>query len=59
MILTNLKKRVYTSLALFVLIFLIVKYDTILLYLLILSGVFSSIEFLTILKKYIKINFIY
>ena len=57
MILTNLKKRVYTSLALFVLIFLIVKYDSILLYFLILSGVFSSIEFLTILKKIYKNKF--
>ena len=57
MITNNLKKRIYTSFLLFFIAFLIIKYDTILLYVLIIAGVYSIIEFLSISKKIFKKNY--
>jgi phosphatidate cytidylyltransferase len=56
----NLKKRIFTSLGLFFLILLIITYDFILVYSLIVIGVLCIIEFSNILQKIIKnkINFL-
>ena len=51
MISLNLKKRVNTSFLLFLLIFLILNYNYILVYSLIILGVISIIEFYTLIKK--------
>tara|TARA_Y100000389_G_scaffold46263_1_gene41192 strand:+ start:4127 stop:4777 length:651 start_codon:yes stop_codon:yes gene_type:complete len=51
MILLNLKKRIITSLILFFLIFLIIKFNFILVYSLIVLGIVSCIEFFSILRK--------
>ena len=48
---SNLKKRFYTSLILFFLIFLIFNYNFILIYFLIILGVLSVLEFLEMTKK--------
>ena len=57
MISINLKQRIYTSLILFFLIFLIISFNAILVFSLIVLGVLSLIEFFNISKKIIKINF--
>ena len=51
MISSNLKKRINTSFILFFLIFLILNYNYILVYSLIILGVISVIEFYTLIKK--------
>tara|TARA_A100001015_G_scaffold266850_1_gene316387 strand:+ start:1994 stop:2644 length:651 start_codon:yes stop_codon:yes gene_type:complete len=60
MISKNLKKRLYTSFFLFLLIYVIFKISLIFVYSLIVIGVLSILEFLNITKKFIskKINFI-
>ena len=50
----NLKKRIYTSLMLLILIFLILKFSFILVFTLLVLGVLSLIEFLNLTKKIIK-----
>tara|TARA_B110000305_G_C19395692_1_gene617292 strand:- start:61 stop:711 length:651 start_codon:yes stop_codon:yes gene_type:complete len=57
MISINLKQRIYTSLILFFLIFLIISFNAILVFSLIVLGVLSLIEFFNISKKIIKNNF--
>ena len=66
MISKNLKKRIYTSIILFLLIFLILSFNIILVYSLIILGVYSILEFLNLTKKItenkiysILINFIF
>jgi len=54
MISINLKKRIFTSLALFTLFFLLIKYQFIFAYTLIVFGILAIIEFSIILKKIIK-----
>ena len=54
MINNNLKKRIYTSIALIFLIYLIINFNLILIYSLIVLGVLSIIEFLSISKKILK-----
>ena len=54
----NLKDRINTSLILFFIIFLILKYKFIMVYCLIVLGVISLIEFFLISKRITKINFI-
>ena len=54
MIKKNLKKRIFTSLVLLFLIFLIVSFSTVLVFCLIVLGVMSIIEFLSITKKIYK-----
>ena len=54
MILNEIKKRFYTSLALFFIVFLIVKSNFFLLYLLIVFGVLSLLEFFNIIIKLFK-----
>ena len=51
MISKNLKKRIYTSIILFLLIFLILSFNIILVYSLIILGVYSILEFLNLTKK--------
>jgi phosphatidate cytidylyltransferase len=51
MISGNIKKRFYTSLILLTLIILIFKYDFILIFSLIILGIFSILEFFNISKK--------
>ena len=58
MISDNLKKRLITSLALFILVILIFNSNFIMVYSLILILVFSILEFLNITKKTIKKKFI-
>ncbi len=58
MISDNLKKRLITSLALFILVILIYNSNFIMVYSLILILVFSILEFLNITKKVIKKKFI-
>ncbi len=53
----NLKKRIFTSLALLLIIFLIFNYDYFLLYSLIILGVVSILEFFNISNKIIKNKF--
>ena len=50
MIATNLKKRIYTSIFLFLLIFLMFNFNVILVYSLIILGVLSILEFSTLMK---------
>lgn len=54
MISDNLKKRFYTSLILLLLIFLILKFNFVMVYSLILLGVMSILEFLNITQKIFK-----
>ena len=54
MISLNLKKRINTSILLFFLFFLILNYNLILVYSLIVLGVISIIEFYSLIKKIIK-----
>jgi phosphatidate cytidylyltransferase len=54
MILKNLKKRIITSLVLLFLVFLIIKFDSILILSLIIFGVLSIIEFFNITQKIFK-----
>ena len=56
MISTNFKRRVYTSIALFSLLFLILYYKFILAYTLIVIGLYSIIEFSNIIKRILKKN---
>ncbi len=51
---TGLKKRIYTSTVLFLLIYLIIKYDPILVFSLIVLGVLSLLEFFSLTKKLFK-----
>ena len=53
MISSNLKDRLYTSLFLFLLIYLIFKFNFFLVYSLIVLGVFAAIEFSIFQKKYL------
>ena len=57
MISNNLKKRFYTSLVLLALVVLILNFDFILIYSLIILGVISILEFLNISKKIFKYRF--
>ena len=66
MISLNLKKRINTSILLFFLFFLILNYNLILVYSLIVLGVISVIEFYSLIKKILKnkifsffVNFIF
>ena len=52
--LINLKKRIYTSLGLMLMIYLIVYFDFILGLSLIIMGIFSLLEFFNISKKIFK-----
>jgi len=54
MITKNLKKRLYTSILLFFLIFIIFKVNFLFVYTLLVLGVLSIIEFLSITKKFIN-----
>jgi phosphatidate cytidylyltransferase len=54
MIFKNLKKRIFTSLILLFLIFLIMNFNFILVYSLIIIGIVSCLEFFSINKKIIK-----
>ena len=56
MIFKDLKKRVYTSLILFILIFLIIKSNFALMFVLIILGLYSILEFFAISKKYLSTN---
>ena len=51
---SNFLKRLYTSLLLFVLLFLIFRYNLILTFSILLIGIFSVIEFSFIIKKILK-----
>ena len=51
MISSNLKKRIYTSIALFFLIILVIKYNFILAYTLIIVGIYAIIEFSNMSKR--------
>ena len=55
---TDLKKRIITSFFLFLLFYLILNFDKILVYTLIVLGIFSIIEFNSLIKK-VKINSFY
>ena len=55
----NLNKRIYTSVFLIVLSLLMLKYSPVLLFTLIIIGIFSIIEFSLIIKKVFKRNFQY
>ena len=57
MISNNLKKRLYTSLVLLALVILILNFNFILIYSLIILGVISILEFLNISKKIFKYRF--
>ncbi len=54
----NLNKRVYTSLFLIILSLLMFKYSPVLLFILIVVGIFSIIEFSLLIKKVFKRNFL-
>ncbi len=54
---SNLKKRIYTSLLLFLLIFLIIKFDFILIYSLIILSIISILEFSNLSTKLFKNRF--
>ena len=54
---SNLKKRIYTSLILFFLVFLIFRFNFILVYSLLILGIFSILEFLNISSKIFKKKF--
>ena len=51
---SNLKKRIYTSFILFFLVFLIFRFNFILVYSLLILGIFSILEFLNISSKIFK-----
>ena len=51
MIITELKKRVFTSIALLLSIFLMLKFNFILIFILLIFGLFSVLEFFNITKK--------
>ena len=57
MIKENLKKRIYTSIILLLIVFLISKFSTILIFSLIVLGVLSVLEFFNIINKAIKNKF--
>ena len=59
MIKDNLKKRIYTSFSLFVMIFLIMKYQQILIFSLLVLAVLSLIEFLNLTKKLFNNKFFF
>ena len=59
MISKNLKNRIYTTAALFALLYLIFIYEIVLVYSLIILSVLSIIEFLNLTKKYLKVNLIF
>ena len=59
MTLNNFKNRLYTSLVLFLVLFLIMNYNFILIYSLIILGTLSILEFLQLTKKIIKKNIYY
>ena len=54
MILTDLKKRIFTSLALLLVFFLTLKFSFFLLFVLLVFGIFSVIEFFNIVQKISK-----
>ena len=54
MINNELKKRIYTSLGLFIITILMIRFNTVLVFNLIILGVISVVEFLDITKKIIK-----
>lgn len=54
---SNLKKRIYTSFILFFLVFLIFRFNFILVYSLLILGIFSILEFLNISGKIFKKKF--
>jgi len=56
--LKDLKKRLYTSLGLLLILIFIIKIDFLLLFFLIVFGLFSIIEFFNIVKKITKNNFL-
>ena len=56
MIIKKFKKRLFTSLTLLATIFLIIQYNFLLLYFLIIFGVLSLVEFFNIIKKTTKNN---
>ena len=58
MINKNLKKRFYTSITLLILILLIIKYNAALVYVLLVFGVVSLLEFMSLINK-IKLNKFY
>ena len=57
MISSNFKKRLNTSLFLFLILILIFNYNFLLVFTLIVLGVLGIIEFLSISKKFLKINY--
>ncbi len=57
MILSNIKKRIFTSIVLLALVLLTIKYNFILVYFLIILGVLSIIEFISLTKKIILKKF--
>ena len=59
MIKNNLKKRIYTSVSLFVMIFLIIKYQQILVFSLLILAVLALIEFLNLTKKLFNNKFLF
>ena len=59
MTLNNFKNRLYTSLVLFLVLFLIMNFNFILIYSLIILGTLSILEFLQLTKKIIKKNIYY
>ena len=58
MISKNLKKRIYTSITLFILTLLIIKYNAALVFVLLVFGVVSLLEFMSLINK-IKLNKFY
>jgi uncharacterized membrane protein (DUF2068 family) len=58
MISKNLKKRFYTSITLLILTLLIIKYNTALVFVLLVFGVVSLLEFMSLINK-IKFNKFY
>ena len=54
MISINTKKRIYTSLSLFILFFLMMHVNFIFIFSLIILSIFSFIEFTNIIKRYLK-----
>ena len=59
MIQQNLKERIFTSLVLLISIFLAFNYNIFLVYLLLIFGVFSFIEFSNLMKKITNSKFIF
>jgi phosphatidate cytidylyltransferase len=54
MILKDIKKRIFTALVLLLVVTIIIKYDPLLLFFLIIFGIFSIVEFFNIIKKITK-----